>query len=270
MMGTKAEGLGLSKVSSLGYRSHRGARTPASGEVCGLAGQRPVRRRGSLPRPRGHLGQLLQLQVPGWDSKGSMPFHLAPSRRLTNAVPLSTCPSVFTPLCGCQHFHAFVLFHLCRGRGHSHWLAGPGPPHVAICPAWGCRGVGHHMQREGGMLGANTASDKWPQEARGPPERSLAWLLLPCSTDSDQAFAWPGSQPQEPISLYGGGAHTQLSVLSSQEPPPPGSPRCRAAPLPASTLLLTGQRLRGLPLLWLCAAGAVLGPLPNRRGGGVH
>ena len=134
----------------------------------------------------------------------------------------------------------------------------------------GVEGWGHHMQREGGMLGANTASDKWPQEARGPPERSLAWLLLPCSTDSDQAFAWPGSQPQEPISLYGGGAHTQLSVLSSQEPPPPGSPRCRAAPLPASTLLLTRQRLRGLPLLWLCAAGAVLGPLPNRRGGGVH
>lgn len=93
MMGTKAEGRGLSEVSSLGYRSYRGARTPASGEACGRAGWRPVRRRGSLPRPRGHLRHLLQLRVPGWDSKGSTPFHLAPSQLLANAATPSTSPS---------------------------------------------------------------------------------------------------------------------------------------------------------------------------------
>lgn len=71
MMGTKAWGWGLSKVPSLGYRSHQGTRTLASGEVCGQAGRRPACRRGSLRIPVGTWG--------GWDSKGSRPFHLAPA-----------------------------------------------------------------------------------------------------------------------------------------------------------------------------------------------
>ena len=48
----------------------------------------------------------------------------------------------------------------------------------------GAEGWGHHMQREGGMLGANTASDKWPQEAGG---------LLNA--------AWPGSCCRAPLTV---------------------------------------------------------------------
>lgn len=63
----------------------------------------------------------------------------------------------------------------------------------------GAEGWGHHMQREGGLLGANTASDKRPQEAWGPPERGLAWLLLPCSTDSDpRPLPGPALGPKSP------------------------------------------------------------------------
>ena len=63
----------------------------------------------------------------------------------------------------------------------------------------GAKGWGHHMQREGGLLGANTASDKWPQEARWPPEHSLAWLLVPCCTDSDpRPLPGPALSPKSP------------------------------------------------------------------------
>lgn len=57
------------------------------------------------------------------------------------------------------------------------------------------------MQGEGGLLGANTATDKWPQEAWGPPEHGLAWLLLPCSTHSDRRpLPVPALSPECPPS----------------------------------------------------------------------
>lgn len=140
----------------------------------------------------------------------------------------------------------FSTFVLVEGIPTS-WLGQPSSgghlPSLGVPRGGGitCKGKGACWERTllltssprkpGGLLNA-----AWPGfRCRAPPTVTPG-LCCPCS------------QPRVPTFLFDGGPHTHLSILSSQEPPPPGSPPCRAAPLPASTLLLTGQSLRGLPL----------------------
>lgn len=147
MMGTKAWGWGLSEVPSLGYRSHRGTQTPASGEVCGQAGRRPDRRRGSLKRPCGHPGWL------GLERLQAIPPRpcLAASWQTPPHRP-SALPSHFCAATGTGVFLFFSTFVLVEGiptgwLGQAFLMWPSAQPGVPRGGAITCKGKGAYWEQ---------------------------------------------------------------------------------------------------------------------------
>lgn len=194
-------------------------------------------------------GPLFRPQSPGWDQEDSAPSlppwpcGLEPPSHPPAPPALLTHTGHF--LCGRQPVLLFIFSTVFPAERHSHRLAGPGPPPVTTCPAvGGVPGAGPaHSKGRGlrqsllGLLQAHKEGrlllTRAPRKPPGPspgcvlhsPSRPGSWL----GAAPTGPLPGPCPGPGGPSSLSDRGAQTSLSILSSQGPPPPGSPPGRTA-----------------------------------------